>query len=179
MEYCNRCKINEAKINCNKCKINHCKICDYYLHIIMKEYINNNNNKLQKIDNLSALENEDNYGNKNKNNNNEKINKENKNNFNDKTRCGVNFENEGIKTNNKDNEYLDSKTDKNKKIININDFEYNNLYNKESQDFLAKINDIIIKNSESENFTNFREINNNVDMNENGIFFEENRMYFR
>ena len=55
MEYCNQCKINEAEIKCNKCKKNYFKICDYYLHIIMKEDIHNNNT-LQKIDNLPALQ---------------------------------------------------------------------------------------------------------------------------
>ena len=45
MEKCSRCQINEAEIKCNKCKKKYCKICDYYLHIIMKNDIHNKDKK--------------------------------------------------------------------------------------------------------------------------------------
>ena len=172
MEFCNRCKINEAEKKCNKCNKIYCKICDYYLNIIMKDDIHNN--KLKKKDKSPTIEKEkyeemisyDIHNNENKNNFNNKIKNNIKNN--------INFTNEIIKANNKDSNYLNSIIE-NKEVININDFEDNNLYNKESQIFLTKVNDIIVKNNELKELNSFNEINKNIDVNQkNRILYKEN-----
>ena len=101
MEKCSRCQINEAEIKCNKCKKKYCKICDYYLHIIMKNDIHNKGKK-DKINSINIKQTEqsinikstNNIINKNTNkelNNISEINKDNKKKDNEIDKDNINY----------------------------------------------------------------------------------------
>ena len=140
MELCKRCKINKVETKNSKVKQKYCTLCDYYINNIMN---NIGNNKKEK----SKLKNE------RKTNQNEKIN------------INLNFVNNNeIKSNENikiEENFTNINNNPEYKIAKNNtNFEYQNLYQKESQNFLNKINQLLTSNDfidSSNDINNFDE----------------------
>ena len=140
MELCKRCKINKVETKNSKVKQKYCTLCDYYINNIMN---NIGNNKKEK----SKLKNE------RKTNQNEKIN------------INLNFANNNeIKSNENikiEENFTNINNNPEYKIAKNNtNFEYQNLYQKESQNFLNKINQLLTSNDfidSSNDINNFDE----------------------
>ena len=140
MELCKRCNINKVETKNSKVKQKYCALCDYYINNIMN---NIGNNKKEK----SKLKN------KRKTNQNEKIN------------INLNFANNNEIKSNENIKIEENITNINnnpeyKISTNNTNFEYQNLYQKESQNFLNKINQLLTSNDfidSSNDINNFDE----------------------
>lgn len=144
MELCKRCKINKIDLQLNKSGQKYCTLCDYYVQNIMNNETNNNNtmknNKVNK-NNKSKLS---------KNNLKENINK----NFLDNKE----IQNKQIEENiyNKNNEQ------ENNFYMNNTNYEYQNLYQKESKEILNKINQLKSLDKFTFNLDDYNNINQNL-----------------
>ena len=151
MEFCKRCKINKIDLQLSKSGQKYCTLCDYYIQNIMKNEQNNNkpmkpkNNKVNYNNNLKKSNNSlKEITNKNSSDNKEIISNQN-----------IQKE-ENIY--NKDNEQ-----ENNFSMNNIN-YEYQNLYQRESKEFLNKINQLISPNKFSYNLDNIINSNQNLNL---------------
>lgn len=142
MELCKRCKINKIDLPLQK----YCIFCDYYIQNIMNnENIKNNNNakknsKINKNDELKVS----------KNNLKENLNKN-------------SLDNKEIKSLQiEENFYNKNKDQENNFYMNNTNFEYQNLYQKESKEFLNKINQLKSSNKFTYNLDDYNNINQNL-----------------
>ena len=140
MELCKRCKINKVDIKYSKAREKYCKLCDYFVHNIM----NNNNNKAD--------------NNNNKNNNKILSQREKKEKYIKKKNQEDLMNKEGINNNNECEEELGGK--------NNYYFEYENLYQRESQNFLNKINQLVIGQNK---YSDYLYLNTNIKYSENNL----------